>query len=79
MSAYIGRHGNLSRVQQGLFTQAFTPHEVAYHEMTTALSRFRGLTRNAATQVNIAQVEYSREELRAARDLDVTRPGRGGP
>ncbi len=77
--SYVERHSDLSPFQQGLWTQVLTPHEVARHEMTTSLARLRLLVANAATQVNLAQVEFSREDLRAARDLDHTRPGAVDP
>ncbi|GLY05491.1 hypothetical protein [Actinoplanes sp. NBRC 101535] len=38
---YVQRHCDLSPVQQGLFVQTLTTHEVAYLQMTTALSRLR--------------------------------------
>jgi hypothetical protein len=76
---YVRRHGDLNLVQQGLMVQALTPHEIAYHQMTTALSRLHLLSRSAATQVNIAQVEYSREDLRAAADLDAGFHGAADP
>ncbi|MEU4563629.1 hypothetical protein AB0F72_35070 [Actinoplanes sp. NPDC023936] len=72
---YVQRHCDLSPVQQGLFVQALTTHEVAYLGMTTALSRLRSLADNTATQVNSAQVAYARTDLDAAADLDRSYPG----
>jgi hypothetical protein len=71
---YLRQHCKLSSIQQGLIVQMLTPHEVAYQEMTAALSRLRSLTDNAATQVNSAQVTYARTDLRSAADLDRSYP-----
>ncbi|GID50586.1 hypothetical protein Aca07nite_78610 [Actinoplanes capillaceus] len=77
--AHIERHCSLSRVQQGLIVQMLTPHEVAYAEMTGALTRLRSLTQGTATQVNGAQVGYSQEDLRTAATLDSRYEGAASP
>ncbi|WP_328468781.1 hypothetical protein OHA21_00030 [Actinoplanes sp. NBC_00393] len=78
-SIYVRKHCDLSSAQQGIITQVMTPHDHAYEEMTAALSRLRSLINSAATQVNMAQVEYSQRDLASAADLDRGYPGAENP
>ncbi|GAA1656944.1 hypothetical protein [Actinoplanes couchii] len=73
---YVRRHAGMGISAQGWLLALFLrPHEKAYEKMTDAISRIRDLTDSVATQVNIAQVKYSRTDLEAAADLDRGYPG----
>jgi uncharacterized protein YukE len=74
--SYVRQYAGMGFADQGLILAlVLGPHERAYEKMTTALSRLRDLSAGAATQVNLAQVEYSRTDLAAAAALDRSYPG----
>ncbi|MBB4747788.1 hypothetical protein [Actinoplanes lobatus] len=77
--SYVKQHCDFGINAQGWLMLFARPHEKAYEQMTTALSRIQELSRSAATQVNMAQVEYSQTDLEAAAALDGSYPGAADP
>jgi uncharacterized protein YukE len=74
--SYVRQHAGMGLNAQGLLLAFFLdPHKNAYDKMKTALTHLRDLSGSTATQVNLAQVEYSQTDLAAAAALDGSYPG----
>ncbi|MEU3454062.1 hypothetical protein ABZ671_10710 [Micromonospora sp. NPDC006766] len=76
---YTKRHCDLIFGQEGLLLHVAGPHHTAYQQMTQGLEKLKTLTRDAATQINLAQREYATSDGTAAARLDQSYPGAPDP
>ncbi|MBG0568181.1 hypothetical protein [Actinoplanes aureus] len=76
---YVHKHCDLRILDQGFIMLMIGPHGEAYRSLTTALERLQTLTQGAGTQINRAQVEYSRTDHQSAKQLDAAYPGAKDP
>src|SRR5262245_49171117 len=77
--AYAAKHCDLSWNTEGLLMIFMGPHDHAYENLTTAVTRLRDLTQGAGTQINRAQLDYVRTDRTSAARLDATYPGAADP
>lgn len=73
--AYTKKHCDIPFPDKGLLLNLLGPHRHAYPRVVDALDTIAGLTRDTATQINQAQVEYARTDADAAARVDAGYPG----
>lgn len=76
---HVRTHSDLEPWEAGFLAQLMTPHNRAYERVVGAITTFRAVTRDAATQVNQAQVRYSQTDHEAAVAIDRAYPGAADP